>query len=244
VACGFHAGDPSTLRERCAQAASRGLGVRIGAQVAYPDLVGFGRRYLADGSRQELRDVVLYQLGALDGFAQVAGGEVAYVKPHGALYHATVDRPDPGARPGGGGGGTRVRPLDRRTRSSPGSALLKASPTSHGHWRPVDRGLRRPRLSARRSARSHATEPESLGAPRPRRGRLLAQALRIVLDREVVAVDGSVVPHPGAFDLPARRHPRRRGPRPCRARRARAGRCPRAPVHRVTDGTGPGVSRS
>ena len=87
VACGFHAGDPSTLRRTCALAA--GHGVRIGAQVSYPDLAGFGRRAMASDA-DELRDLVLYQFGALDAFAQVTGTEVAYVKPHGALYHAAA----------------------------------------------------------------------------------------------------------------------------------------------------------
>jgi len=85
IACGFHAGDPSTLREVCHQAAKND--VRIGAQVSYPDLVGFGRRRI-DMDPRELTDAVLYQLGALDAFAQVARSEVSYVKPHGALYHA------------------------------------------------------------------------------------------------------------------------------------------------------------
>jgi UPF0271 protein len=88
VACGFHGGDPPTLRVTCAAAAAHG--VTIGAQVSYPDLAGFGRRFL-DISPGDLRDAVLYQLGALDAFAQVAGREVDYVKPHGALYHATID---------------------------------------------------------------------------------------------------------------------------------------------------------
>lgn len=91
VACGFHAGDPSTLRRVCQSANDRG--VKIGAQVSYPDLVGFGRRFI-DIDPSELRDAVLYQLGALDGFAQVAGTGVAYVKPHGALYHACVSHPE------------------------------------------------------------------------------------------------------------------------------------------------------
>jgi UPF0271 protein len=91
VACGFHAGDPSTMRRVCQAAADRG--VAIGAHVGYPDLHGFGRRLL-DIDPVELRDVVLYQLGALDGFAQVAGTGVAYVKPHGALYHACITHPD------------------------------------------------------------------------------------------------------------------------------------------------------
>lgn len=91
VACGFHAGDPSTLRRVCQAAADRS--VTIGAQVSYPDLAGFGRRFI-DIDARELRDAVLYQLGALDGFAQVAGTGVKYVKPHGALYHACISHPE------------------------------------------------------------------------------------------------------------------------------------------------------
>ena len=91
IACGFHAGDPSTLRRVCQAAADRG--VSIGAQVSYPDLMGFGRRFI-DIEPGELRDCVLYQLGALDGFAQVAGTGVKYVKPHGALYHACISHPE------------------------------------------------------------------------------------------------------------------------------------------------------
>jgi UPF0271 protein len=90
VACGFHAGDPSTLRRVCAAAVQRS--VRIGAQVSFPDLAGFGRRHMEIPSN-ELTDIVLYQLGALDAFAQVAGAEVSYVKPHGALYHAAAIDP-------------------------------------------------------------------------------------------------------------------------------------------------------
>jgi UPF0271 protein len=84
VACGFHAGDPSILRRVCERAAERG--VAIGAQVSYRDLAGFGRRSI-DVPPEELTNEVLYQLGALDGFARVAGSRVSYVKPHGALYN-------------------------------------------------------------------------------------------------------------------------------------------------------------
>lgn len=87
VACGFHAGDPLTLRRTCAAAAERG--VAIGAQVGYRDLAGFGRRFL-DVAPDDLAADVLYQLGALDAFARVAGERVRYVKPHGALYNAVV----------------------------------------------------------------------------------------------------------------------------------------------------------
>jgi UPF0271 protein len=88
VACGFHGGDPGIMRRTCAAAVERG--VAIGAQVSYRDLAGFGRRKI-DMVPAELTDDVLYQLGALDGFARVAGDRVRYVKPHGALYNAIVD---------------------------------------------------------------------------------------------------------------------------------------------------------
>ena len=88
VACGFHAGDPATLLETCRRAAA--AGVVIGAQVGYPDLAGFGRRFL-DMSADDLTAAVLYQIGALDGLARAAGSQVRYVKPHGALYNACVD---------------------------------------------------------------------------------------------------------------------------------------------------------
>jgi UPF0271 protein len=90
VACGFHAGDPATMRRVCALAAERG--VAIGAQVGYRDLAGFGRRRL-EIAPDELAADVMYQLGALDAFARAAGTRVRYVKPHGALYNTAADDP-------------------------------------------------------------------------------------------------------------------------------------------------------
>ena len=87
VACGFHAGDPSIMRRMCELAAA--AGVTVGAHVAYPDLAGFGRRFI-DIAPVELRDCVTYQIGALDAMARSAGTRVAYVKPHGALYNTIV----------------------------------------------------------------------------------------------------------------------------------------------------------
>ena len=87
VACGFHAGDPLTMRRTVALAAEKG--VTIGAHVAYRDLAGFGRRFL-DASPDELAADVLYQLAALDGVCLSEGVKVAYVKPHGALYNTIV----------------------------------------------------------------------------------------------------------------------------------------------------------
>jgi len=87
IACGFHAGDPLTLRRACAGAVAHG--VAIGAQVSYRDLAGFGRREMTV-PLDELEAEVLYQIAALDGIARAEGGRVAYVKPHGALYNRAV----------------------------------------------------------------------------------------------------------------------------------------------------------
>ena len=84
VACGFHAGDPLTILATLREAASRG--VAIGAHVAYPDRVGFGRRPM-DVASAELTADVIYQIGALQGLCTAAGTRVTYVKPHGALYN-------------------------------------------------------------------------------------------------------------------------------------------------------------
>ena len=87
LACGFHAGDPAALRRVCGQAGA--AGVRIGAQVGYRDLAGFGRRYI-DVAADDLVADVIYQIGALQALARSAGTAVTYVKPHGALYNVAA----------------------------------------------------------------------------------------------------------------------------------------------------------
>ena len=90
VACGFHAGDPDVM------AATVGLakqyGVALGAHPGYPDLQGFGRREMAL-SGDEITASILYQIGALSGFARAAGVPLAHVKPHGALYNRAAHDP-------------------------------------------------------------------------------------------------------------------------------------------------------
>jgi 5-oxoprolinase (ATP-hydrolysing) subunit A len=94
IACGFHAGDPLTIRRACASAVARG--VAIGAQVSYQDLAGFGRREMTV-PLEELSAEVLYQVAALDGIARAEGGRVSYVKPHGALYNRAARDADQAA---------------------------------------------------------------------------------------------------------------------------------------------------
>ena len=87
VACGWHGGDPSVMRRTIQRA--KELGVRVGAHPSYPDLLGFGRRVMQI-TREEARDYILYQIGALRAFAGALGVELQHVKPHGALYNAAV----------------------------------------------------------------------------------------------------------------------------------------------------------
>lgn len=90
IACGFHAGDPTRMRETAALAARSG--VVVGAHPGYPDLLGFGRRELA-ASPEEVADYVAYQVGAMMACAAAAGTRVRYVKPHGALYNRAARDP-------------------------------------------------------------------------------------------------------------------------------------------------------
>ncbi len=181
VACGFHAGDPSTLRAVCTAAVHNH--VSIGAQVSYPDLLGFGRRYL-DIDARDLRDAVLYQLGALDAFAQVAGAEVGYVKPHGALYHATIA--DEAQADAVVAAASEYDP-SLAVLGAPGSALLRAADAAGLEPVPeafADRAyLRDGRLVSRSEPDALLIEPAEVAA----------RAVRLATEQEVVSVDGSVV---------------------------------------------------
>lgn len=90
IACGFHAGDPLVMQKTLRMAKENN--VQVGAHPAYPDLMGFGRRSV-HASANEIHALVHYQLAALDGMAACAGLELAYVKPHGALYNDMMAKP-------------------------------------------------------------------------------------------------------------------------------------------------------
>ncbi len=182
VACGFHAGDPGTLRRTCELAAARG--VVVGAQVAYPDLAGFGRRFL-DMEPGELTDAVLYQIGGLAALAQVAGTQVSYLKPHGALYNAVVHHETQAA--------AVVRAVqeydaDLPVVGLPHSALLRQA---------REAGLR----TVAEAFADRAYTPLGTLVSRREHGAVLqdpaevaSRVVRMVTAREVLAVDGSVLP--------------------------------------------------
>lgn len=87
VACGFHAGDPDTIRETIKIA--KKYGVLVGAHPSYPDLVGFGRRSIKM-TPQEIENIILYQIGALYSFLKAESLNLNHVKPHGALFNDSI----------------------------------------------------------------------------------------------------------------------------------------------------------
>ena len=88
IACAWHAGDPCVMDHTVAIAVEHGVGV--GAHPGYPDLLGFGRRNM-DCTSEDLRNYVIFQIGALQAFCSAHGTKLQHVKPHGALYLTAVE---------------------------------------------------------------------------------------------------------------------------------------------------------
>ena len=184
VACGFHAGDPSLMRRVCLSAAVRD--VAVGAQAGYRDLAGFGRRRI-EYDLSELRDDILYQIGALEAFCRVAGIRVRYVKPHGALYNtAAVDEGQASAVVEAVLGYDRGLPV----LCQPGS-VLHAAATSAGLVAVgegfADRGYRADGTLVPRSVAGAVIHDPDLVA---------AQAVRMAVEGRVAAADGTDVATP------------------------------------------------
>ena len=182
VACGFHAGDPSLMRRVGRLAGARG--VAVGAQVGYRDLAGFGRRRI-DYDVDELRDDILYQIGALEAFCRVNGTRVRYVKPHGALYNtAAVDQGQASAVVNAVADYDAGLPI----LCQPGSVLAAvaegAGLTVVGEGF-ADRGYRADGTLVPRSSPGALVHDPSAVADR---------AVRMAVEGVVVAVDGSLVP--------------------------------------------------
>lgn len=91
VACGLHAGDPTTMDQTVLLALARG--VRVGAHPGYPDRANFGRVFV-EMSADDIENLIVFQVAALQGFVRSRGGRVTHVKPHGALYHSAAEFPD------------------------------------------------------------------------------------------------------------------------------------------------------
>jgi UPF0271 protein len=181
VACGFHAGDPSIMRATCERAAANG--VAIGAQVSYRDLAGFGRRRI-DVPPEELADEVTYQIGALDGFARAAGSRVSYVKPHGALYNATVTDDDQARAVAEGV--SRYSP-DLPVLGLPGSRLLAAADAAGLT------GVAEAFADRAYTPAGHLVSRREPGAVLHDVDAITARCVRMVREGTVEAVDGSQV---------------------------------------------------
>ncbi len=181
VACGWHAGDPSTIAATTALAVRHG--VAIGAHPGLPDLQGFGRRTLQVTER-EVHDMVLYQAGAVRAFAQAAGGRLHHVKAHGALYNMAAKD------------AALSRGLARAVKALGDGVSIYVLAGSVMERVARDEGLEvRCEVFADRRYM-----PDGTLAPRTRPDALIvdesesvAQVLRMVGEGTLVAVDGSVV---------------------------------------------------
>jgi 5-oxoprolinase (ATP-hydrolysing) subunit A len=181
VACGFHAGDPGTMRQTVELAKVKG--VAVGAHPGFPDLVGFGRRELK-ASAAEVEDLVLYQVAALAGVARAAGVTLQHVKAHGALYNmACRDR-------------VLADAIARAVAAFDPALILFGLPHSELLRAGAAAGLR---VAAEVFA-DRAYDPDGTLTSRTKPGSVIhdpaavvARAVRMVKNREVVAVDGSVI---------------------------------------------------
>ena len=181
VAAGFHAGDPSVLRETIRMAKANR--VAVGAHPGFPDLVGFGRREL-NVTPTEAEDFVLYQLAAVAGVAAAEGVKIQHVKPHGALFNMAVRNAELSTAIARG-----VAAFDRSLIlfGLPGSEILRAGRAA---------GLR----VAVEVFADRAYEPDGSlmsrrkpGAVIHDAGEVVARAVRMVKERTIVAADGSVL---------------------------------------------------
>ncbi len=184
VACGFHAGDPGTIRRACVTAVAHG--VSIGAQVSYRDLAGFGRRFM-DVPPAELVDDLLYQMAALQGMAAVAGGRLAYVKPHGALYNAIATHEEQAAA------------VVEAVRTFDASLAVLGMPGSRWLALAAEAGLE----TVAEAFADRAYTPDGRLVSRREPGAVLhdpavvaERAVRFATEGTVVAIDGSVLSMP------------------------------------------------
>ena len=179
IACGMHAGDPDSMQRTVALALARG--VQLGAHPGYPDRKNFGR-VPVEMSLEAVRNLVLYQVAALEGFARARGTALSHVKPHGALYNQAADDLDLALAIADG---VRDFSRDLILVGLAGSKLIHAG---------KDRGLD----VAAEAFADRRYLPNGMLVPRSRPGAVLndpeeaaAQAIQIARDGKVTAEDGS-----------------------------------------------------
>jgi 5-oxoprolinase (ATP-hydrolysing) subunit A len=182
VACGFHAGDPGTMRATIDLALEKG--VAIGAHPGFQDLIGFGRREMK-ASPAEVEDLVLYQVAALAGMAAARGARLQHVKAHGALY--TMACRD----------GALADAIAKAVASLDRSLILFGLPASELLRAGEARGLR----VAAEAFADRAYDPDGSLTSRARPGSVIhdtqtvvERAVRMAREGQVVAVDGSTIP--------------------------------------------------
>jgi UPF0271 protein len=181
IACGFHAGDPATMRRTVATAVRHG--VAIGAHPGFPDLAGFGRREM-QMSAEEVRDIVVYQIGALTAFALAHGAQLSHVKPHGALYNMSATRKD------------LAKAIADAVRSVDDYLILFALAGSELAEAGREAGLHVAEevfADRRYAANGTLVSRAEAGAVIDDADAVVAQAMRMVLERRVTAVDGTDV---------------------------------------------------
>ncbi len=201
IACGFHAGDPQVMQQTVRLAEAHGIG--IGAHPSFPDLQGFGRRTLA-ASPSEVRNDVLYQIGALTAFTSAK--RLQHVKPHGALYNEAVS-----------GGELAQAICDAVLQADPQLILVVLAGSAFARVA-RERGVR----VAREAFADRAVNADGTLVARSRPGAVIndvtavvERSIRMVTEHTVVAITGEVIPvsadtvclhgdTPGAVTLAAR----------------------------------------
>lgn len=181
IACGFHAGDPVVMARTVKMAKENG--VAVGAHPSFPDLMGFGRRDMSL-SKEELKTIVIYQIGALEAFARAASVHLQHVKPHGALYNtASENEADASAII------EAVRAVNPRLvlfalANSKMAKMAAGAGLRVAHEAFIDRAYNSDgSLVSRRTAGAVIEEPKAVAE----------RAVRMVKEREVMAIDGGAV---------------------------------------------------
>lgn len=179
IACGFHAGDPTTIRRTVALAEAHG--VAIGAHPGYPDLQGFGRRNLA-ATPEDVRNDLVYQIGALTAFMRTK--RLQHVKPHGALYNMAVP------------GGDLARAIGEAVLETDPAMILVVLAGSKWADQAEGMGLK----VAREAFADRALMPDGTLVPRSKPGAVIhdrqaviERSVRLATEKTVVAISGEVI---------------------------------------------------